>query len=99
MPCHPLVDSTGMIRFLSGTLLILTLLVPDAESGLFSRKKKAPSIQWGVSRSTQEKRAEKAKVQRQKNRDKQRLINAATEKRRAKSLEIRAKSSPEVKGN
>ena len=81
-----------MMRLLVVALQILTLVAPSAEAGLFSRKKKAPPIQYGVSRETQRKRTEKAKTQQQKNRDKQRHRDIAEERKRAKSLEIRAKN-------
>ena len=81
-----------MMRFLAVALQILTLLAPSAEAGLFSRKKK-PAIKYGVSREAQQKRTEKAVIQRQKNRDKQRQRNTAIERERAKSLEVRAKSA------
>lgn len=81
-----------MMRLLVAALQILTLLVPSAEAGWFSRKKK-PAMHYGVSRASQEKRTEKAVAQREKNRAKQRKIDKAAEKKAAKSIEIRAKSS------
>jgi hypothetical protein len=83
-----------MIRFLAVAIFILTLLAPAGEAGLFSRKKKAAPMRYGVSRAEQQKRTEKALLQRQKNRDKQKHPEAAPNRNKTKSIEIRPKSSP-----
>ncbi|MBS1823954.1 MAG: hypothetical protein JST93_01415 [Acidobacteria bacterium] len=82
-----------MMRLLVAALQILTLLAPSADAGLFSRKKKPSGAKYGVSRASQEKRTEKAMAQRQKNREKQQKIDKAAERKAAKSIEIRAKST------
>ena len=99
MPFGEVADGTFMIRFLLAALLIFTVLAPTAESGLFSRKKKPAPIKYGVSKASQQKRTEKAILQRQKNRDKQRRQNGASQRSKGKAVEVRAKSSPVNEGN
>ena len=88
-----------MHRLLAAGLLIFTLSATNAECGLFSRKKKSAPVRYGVSRDSQRKRTEKALDQQQKNRDKQVRIKEATQRKRAKEIEIRTKSSPANENN
>lgn len=92
-------DSTRMMRFLVAAFLILTFLVPAGQAGLFSRKKKPAPIRYGVSREAQARRAEKAQLQRQKNRDKQRRQESVSKRSKGKPVEIRVKGSPGSEGN
>lgn len=62
-----------MIRVLAASLLGLLLLVPEAEAGLFRKKKQqVPKARYGVSRQQHEKRVAKLRRQSEKRREQQR---------------------------
>lgn len=99
MPIAVDADSTRMMRFLAAIALLVSMLTPSAECGLFSRKKKPQPVKYGVSRASQQRRTEKAMIQQQKNREKQKRQNARARKSNSKPVEVRVKASPTEGGN